>query len=114
MAVSQEFLQGMMDSFTAKDFDGFREYLADDFTWLKPDGSVFMAGADEFIVEVKKYFAANPNTSSVLSPFIVIGNLATQTEVMSGLADGTTEEYLWVYEFEGDKLAKQWGFIPAK
>jgi hypothetical protein len=113
MANIQAVIDQMTDAYESKDLQVFANFLTEDFTWFDKDGNVVIAGRDDFLSEVAKYFESNPNAKSTLSSAIILGNLATQTETVTGLADGKTDVYLWVYEFDGDKIAKQWGFLPA-
>ena len=107
-------LDEITTAFTNKDVDAFGAHLEDSFTWFNPDGSVFTPNRTEFLKIAVQYWTENPNLKSNLSSPIIVGNMASQTEVVSGFEDGHTESYLWVYEFNANgKLAKQWGFIPA-
>ena len=103
----------IMDLFEAKDLDGFAQHLDPSFSWADKEGKIVIGDAETFIAEVKKYWEENPNLSSKINGTLVAGNFVTQSETVTGLASGKTEEYLWVYEFSGSKILKQWGFIPA-
>ena len=101
-------------AFDSRDLDGFAKFLKDDFVWLRSNGTTFIEGKEAFLKEVVDYWQANPDVKSQLSEPIVIGNMVAQGEKTTGNADGSDDEYLWVYEFDGHMLAKQWGFQPAK
>jgi hypothetical protein len=104
----------MTAAFNSRDLDAFGNFLKDDFAWLRPDGTTFIDGKVAFLAEVAKYWQENPDVKSELSEPIVLGNFVSQAESTTGNADGSTDHFLWVYEFDGHVLAKQWGFQPAK
>jgi hypothetical protein len=113
MADLETTMNEIMDLFEAKDLDAFAQHVHPSFSWSDKEGKLVIGDKDTFIAEVKKYWEANPNLSSKINGTLVAGNFVTQHETVTGLASGVTEEYLWVYEFSGNKIIKQWGFIPA-
>jgi hypothetical protein len=42
-----------------------------------------------------------------------VGNLVSHTESFRGYSDGHTEDWIWVYEFDGGVILKMYGFRDA-
>jgi hypothetical protein len=100
-------------SFHNRDLEGFNKHLHDDFTWIQKDGSVLVDGLNPFKKMISELWASNPTLKNETSECIEIGNLVSHTELFTGYADGHTEKWLWVYEFDGNLIRYMYGYQPT-
>jgi|GEM_PF-134080 len=106
-SVIHEFAQ----HFRKRDIEGCRSLLTENFAWFNPDGSKVLEGRDAFLEGILDFWRNNPNVKNVTSRCIEVGNLVTHSETFTGFDDGRTEENIWVYEFEGQKLKTMYGYL---
>jgi hypothetical protein len=111
MSIQTEAIEDIVAKFQSRDLDGIRPHIHPEFTWFDAHGAVVLQGAEAFlsaIVGTWKDFPELVNTSSLC---IQVGNLVSHTETFRGYSDGHIEEWIWVYEFQGNQVLKMYGFL---
>ncbi len=111
MAQLGSIIDGFAASFRNRDIESCRSAIAKDFQWFAPDGSLVVEGAETFLGAIENFWRENPDVQNSTSECIEVGNLVAHTETFTGYADGHAEENIWVYEFEGLKIRKMFGYL---
>ncbi len=111
MSQLSEIVDNFVISFRNRDIASCRPAIAEDFQWFNSDGSLVVEGGATFLTAIEDFWRENPHVQNVCSPCIEIGNMVAHTETFTGFPDGRTEENIWVYEFDGSKIRKMFGFL---
>ncbi|CAB5057999.1 MAG: hypothetical protein F2935_03770 [Actinobacteria bacterium] len=113
MSNQTEAIADIVMKFQARDLEGIRPYIHSDFTWFDHAGTIVLQGAEIFLEAIERTWRENPNVVNTSSLCLQVGNLVSHTESFRGYTDGHIEDWVWVYEFEGDAILKMYGFLNA-
>jgi hypothetical protein len=72
-----------------------------------------MQGGQTFLSAIEDMWRDHPEVVNTSSVCIQVGNLVSHTESFRGYSDGHTEDWIWVYEFDGGVILKMYGFRDA-
>ena len=113
MSAQTQVIEDIVAKFQTRDLEGIRPHIHPDFTWIDPSGAVVMQGAETFLGAIDGTWREHPNVVNTSSVCIQVGNLVSHTESFRGYSDGHIEDWVWVYEFQGDQVLKMYGFLNA-
>jgi hypothetical protein len=111
MSKQTEVIEDIVVKFQARELDGIRPHIHPEFTWIDPQGAIVLQGAETFLSAIVGTWTEYPKLVNTSSACIQVGNLVSHTESFRGYDDGHIEEWIWVYEFQGNQVLKMYGFL---
>ena len=113
MSIQTQVIEDFIVKFRARDSASIRPFIHPEFTWFDSSGSVVMQGGQTFLSAIEGMWRGHPEVVNTSSVCIQVGNLVSHTESFRGYSDGHTEDWIWVYEFDGGVILKMYGFRDA-
>ena len=113
MSIQTQVIEDFIVKFQARDIASIRPFIHPEFTWFDSSGSVVMQGGQTFLSAIEDMWRDHPEVVNTSSVCIQVGNLVSHTESFRGFSDGHTEDWIWVYEFDGGVILKMYGFRHA-
>jgi hypothetical protein len=113
MSIQTQVIEDFIVKFQARDITSIRPFIHSEFTWFDSSGSVVVQGAEPFLSAIEGMWRDHPEVVNTSSVCIQVGNLVSHTESFRGYSDGHSEDWIWVYEFDGGVILKMYGFRDA-
>ena len=113
MSIQTQVIEDFIVKFQARDITSIRPFIHSEFTWFDSSGSVVMQGGQTFLSAIEDMWRDHPEVVNTSSVCIQVGNLVSHTESFRGFSVGHTEDWIWVYEFDGGVILKMYGFRDA-
>lgn len=113
MSIQTQVIEDFIVKFQARDIKSIRPFIHSEFTWFDSSGSVVVQGAEPFLSAIEGMWRDHPEVVNTSSVCIQVGNLVSHTESFRGYSDGHSEDWIWVYEFDGGVILKMYGFRDA-
>ncbi len=107
----EKVISEFISAFQSRNIDRFLSHMTNDFTWVDGDGAVVADSLKTFGLLIEGLWAAEPDLKNTVGQSVEIGDFLAHTESFWDYTDGHTEDYLWVYEFEGIKIVKMIGYL---
>ncbi|OEK03771.1 hypothetical protein BFP97_06170 [Roseivirga sp. 4D4] len=104
----EEIVQKQLDTYNARDIDGFMSVMADDVSLYNLGQSEPISSGYKAVRAIyKNLFEKSPKLNSVLADRIVMGNKVIDHEKITGrMGNDDILELVVIYEVEGQKIHK--------